>query len=103
MSLYSAPQSISITAALATTPIIWYADSCFGFFAVQAASAVVTITWYGSHDGVSFYALYDDDNVARTTTVAASRSYRFPLEAAGCKAIKAVGNDTGVLLVVTKG
>jgi hypothetical protein len=103
MSLFSTHFSVDITASLATTPAIPYEEFCFGFFSVAAGSAVVTITWYGSHDGTTFVAMYDDDNVALTTTVAADRAYRFPVELAGCTEVKAVGNDTGTLKINLKG
>lgn len=89
---------VALTTAENTSPIICYGGVRAGAVYVPNGSSVTTLTFWGSHDGVTFEAAYTNAGTpaAITLTVAADRATRLP-ELQGFKYIKAVSNAAGTV------
>jgi hypothetical protein len=103
--------SLAITASLETTPAINKSGLTTGEIYVHAGSAAVTLTFYAapaadqseSAGPGTFLPVYDDSNAAITRTVAAGRTYRLPLDLAGARWIKIVGDTTATISLDLQG
>lgn len=98
-------QSVQRTATFAATEgaatSIDYDSYAGGVYYVPSGTDV-TVTWYGSVNGESFYPAYDSEGVSISQTVSSGRVYAIPDGLFGCKAIKAVGGSAiaGVILTL---
>jgi len=96
--------SLSVTAAVATTPEILYGEYTSGMVHVAAGSAAVTFTWHVAPEaGGTYLPASDYDGVAVTQTVAHTNAYPIPLALIGARAIKVVGDDTATIDISLKG
>jgi len=99
-----APQTISITASIGTCDAIDMEHAAGGGFIVTVGASLTSLAFYGCDTKTGAYkAIYDKNNAAVTRTVAVDRSYALPDECYGFPYVKALGNNTGTLVVTTKG
>jgi len=97
--------SLAVTNAVGTTQEINYGEYAGGMVHVPNGETVVTLTWWASHDGVTYEAaLHSVDEhvtpityVATAQTVAADGSYPIPAELVGAKFLKIVGDVAATL------
>jgi hypothetical protein len=64
---------------------------------VPAGSSITSLTWYGSHDGVTFLPVQDGAGNAVVSTVAAGYSCLIPASCFACAFLLAVGNAAGTI------
>jgi hypothetical protein len=93
---------VTLTASLATTPDIGYADFAGGMVHVPTGSSITSLTWYTSHDGTTYIAAQDSTGVAVTQTVAAAKSYPIPDALFGAGKLKCVANAGGAVYLTFK-
>jgi hypothetical protein len=86
--------TLAITASLATNPSFFYSDKVAGRVGIPSGSSITTLTFYDSHDGVTF-VLATDAATAGVLTVEAGKSYKIPYELVGAGLLKIVGNAAG--------
>lgn len=97
-------QTIAITASIGTCDPIDISHAAGGAFIVTVGASLTSLTFYGCDTrGGTYKALYDKNNAAVTRTVAVDRAYPLPDDCYGFPFVKAVGNNTGTLVVTTKG
>ena len=102
---YATKLTLSTTAAIGTTPEINYGEYAGGEVHVPNGETVVTLTWWASHDGITYEAAYHsvDEHVTPITyvataqTVSADKSYPIPAELVGAKYLKIVSNVAATL------
>lgn len=94
--------SVAVDTVLADADAVQIENFDGGRIYVPTGSAITSITWYDSHDGTTYIASYDGDNVAITTTVAAARSYPIPPDLNAARYFKMVGDADGTVHVIMK-
>ena len=102
---YSIKQTVAVTTAIGTTGEIPYSEYAGGMFSVPNGETAVTMTWWTSHDGVTYEAAQHsvDEHVTPITyvataqTVSADKSYPIPAELVGANFLKIVGNAAATL------
>ena len=67
-----------------------------------AGASITGLTWYASHDGITYLAVYDGAGVAVTTTIAHSKCCLIPAACFGAAFLKAVGNAAGTIILSLK-
>ena len=103
--IFSTNLSLSTTAAIGTTPELNYGEYASGMVHVPNGETAVTLTWWASHDGITYEAalhvvdaaLTPLTYVATAQTVAANGSYPIPAALAGAKYLKIVSNVAATL------
>lgn len=96
-------RSVTLDATLADTPEIDYSGHAGGIIIIPTGSSITTLTWHVLEErGGTRVPLYDKDNVAVTTTVAAARAYPFPVELFGAGIIAIQTNADGAVFLVMK-
>lgn len=98
----SVPLTLSITTSLATTPEIPFSDQIVGQLYIPAGSSITSLTWYAAPNYDATYLVAYDAGTNGAQTVAAGRSYKIPVELAGARYLKAVGDAAGTIYVSLK-
>ena len=97
-----AAQTVSVDTVLADAEAIYLENCDGGRIIVPSGSSLTTLTFHESHDGTTYVAAYDENNVAVTETVAAARSYPLPYGLNASRWVKIVGNADGTSYFVGK-
>lgn len=92
----------AVTSSSTTTTPIPYHGFASGEVLIPAGSTVTTLTWWASHDGVTYYAAQDSAGSAVTQTVAASKAYPIPVALLGARFLKCVTNASDTLSLCLK-
>ena len=86
----------SLTTSIVTTEAIPIANATIGTIGVPTGSSLTTLTYWVSHDGVTYIPLWMVDNsLAVAQTVSQTKSYPIRSEAMGAKWLKIVSNAAG--------
>ena len=81
MSRNTVPTSVAVGTTEPTSDRIPYENHAGGQVYVPAGSSITLLTWYGSDDGKTFYALYDGAaNAVKSSGLAATYSCPIPDE-----------------------
>lgn len=100
------PKTISdvqVDTVLADAQEIMVGDYIVGMVFVPAASPLTSLTWHAAPArGGTYLPAYDVDGLPIVQAVAAGRAYPLPVDLAGCRALKAVGNADGTVHVSLK-
>lgn len=93
----------SLTTEIGTTEEIMIGNHATGTVGIPTGSPITTLTYWVSHDGVTYIPLYAVDNAAAVTqTVAQTRAYPIRSEAFGARFLKLVANTAGDVYVSLK-
>jgi hypothetical protein len=95
---------IAVGTTVGASDSIPFADYAGGEVYIPAASSITTLTWWGSDDGVTYYAIQDGAGTAvQSIDLAASEACPIPDECFGCAYLRAVGNAAGTVKLTLKG
>lgn len=94
--------SLAITASSSTAAQLVFSSYAGGMVHVPSGSSITSLTWYGSDDGTTYYAIQDGAGTAVVTTVAAGQAAPIPTACFAAAYLKAVGNTTGTVHITLK-
>ena len=101
---WKSPQSVTLTTAETTSPSIDARPFAGGSVQIPVGSSITTLTFYADHDRAGvFGALYDNEGIAVTLTVAAGRCHELPTSIFAVPYFKMVANAGGDVTVFLKG
>lgn len=96
---------VAVTTSVATCTEIPFGSYGGGivFIPTTAGASVTSLTWYVAEKmGGTYLAAYDEDGVAVTQTVAHTKAYAIPSALFGARALKAVANAAGTIIISVK-
>ena len=100
----STKQTASLTTAIGTTEEIIIGPHATGTVGIPTGSSITSLTYWVSHDGVTYIPLWAVDNAAAVTqTVEQTRAYPIRPESFGSRFLKIVSNAAGDVYVSLKG
>lgn len=102
---FCAITEVAVTTSAATTGKFDYRNFAGGQVYVPANSSLTTLTWRGSHDGVTYLPVQDGAGTAVASTVTPSTTgccCLIPASCFACAFLKAVGNAAGTIYLSLK-
>jgi hypothetical protein len=93
---------VAVGTVVADSAKIPFGNHSGGQVYVPSGSTITTITWYGSHDGVTFTEIQDGSNNAIVSLISASLNCAIPAACFACAFLKAVGDAAGTIDISLK-